>query len=92
MDRRQDAAVAHDERGPPLYAIGVLLLIAVALFGDVSKGARRWLNIGVTRIQPSELLKIAMPLMLAWYFQSREGMLRARDFFIAAGCCWCRWG
>ncbi len=68
----------------PLYAIGVLLLIAVALFGDVSKGARRWLNIGVTRIQPSELLKIAMPLTLAWYFQSREGMLRARDFFIAA--------
>ncbi|MCK6386892.1 rod shape-determining protein RodA [Zoogloea sp.] len=68
----------------PLYAIGVLLLIAVALFGDVSKGARRWLNIGVTRIQPSELLKIAMPLTLAWYFQSREGMLRVRDFFIAA--------
>jgi rod shape determining protein RodA len=85
VDRRQDAAVAHDERGLPLYAIGVLLLIAVALFGDVSKGARRWLNIGVTRIQPSELLKIAMPLTLAWYFQSREGMLRARDFFIAAG-------
>ena len=69
----------------PLYVVGVLLLIAVALFGDVSKGARRWLNIGVTRIQPSELLKIAMPLTLAWYFQSREGMLRARDFFIAAG-------
>ena len=69
----------------PLYAIGVLLLIAVALFGDVSKGARRWLNIGVTRIQPSELLKIAVPLTLAWYFQSREGMLRAKDFFIAAG-------
>ena len=68
----------------PLYVVGVLLLIAVALFGDVSKGARRWLNIGVTRIQPSELLKIAMPLTLAWYFQSREGMLRARDFFIAA--------
>ena len=69
----------------PLYAIGVLLLIAVALFGDVSKGARRWLNIGVTRIQPSELPKIAVPLTLAWYFQSREGMLRAKDFFIAAG-------
>ena len=69
----------------PLYVVGVLLLIAVALFGDVSKGARRWLNIGVTRIQPSELLKIAVPLTLAWYFQSREGMLRTKDFFIAAG-------
>jgi len=68
----------------PLYVLGVVLLIGVALFGDVSKGARRWLNIGVARIQPSELMKIAMPLMLAWYFQSREGMLRVRDFFIAA--------
>lgn len=67
----------------PLYALGILLLIAVALFGDVSKGARRWLNIGVTRIQPSELMKIAMPLTLAWYFQSREGMIRGRDFLIA---------
>ncbi|WP_417069019.1 rod shape-determining protein RodA [Niveibacterium terrae] len=67
----------------PLYVIGVLLLIAVALFGDVSKGARRWLHVGVTRIQPSELLKIAMPLMLAWYFQQREGALRAFDFVIA---------
>ena len=68
----------------PLYILGVLLLVGVALFGDVSKGARRWLNIGVARIQPSELMKIAMPLMLAWYFQCREGMLRVRDFFIAA--------
>ena len=69
----------------PLYIVGVLLLVGVALFGDVSKGARRWLNIGVARIQPSELMKIAMPLMLAWYFQCREGMVRARDFFIAGG-------
>ncbi len=68
----------------PIYILGVLLLVGVALFGDVSKGARRWLNIGVARIQPSELMKIAMPLMLAWYFQCREGMLRVRDFFVAA--------
>ncbi|MBL0283213.1 MAG: rod shape-determining protein RodA [Zoogloea sp.] len=69
----------------PIYILGVLLLVGVALFGDVSKGARRWLNIGVARIQPSELMKIAMPLMLAWYFQCREGMLRVRDFLVAAG-------
>ena len=69
----------------PIYILGVLLLVGVALFGDVSKGARRWLNIGVARIQPSELMKIAMPLMLAWYFQCREDMLRVRDFFVAAG-------
>jgi rod shape determining protein RodA len=72
------------EMAVPLYLIGVALLVAVALFGDVSKGARRWLDIGVTRIQPSELMKIAMPLMLAWYFQQREGMIRLREF-LAAG-------
>jgi rod shape determining protein RodA len=69
---------------PPVFVFGLLLLVAVALFGDVSKGARRWLNLGVMRIQPSELMKIAMPLMLAWYFQRRETMLRLRDYGIAA--------
>lgn len=68
----------------PLYTIGVTLLIAVALFGITKKGARRWLNIGVV-IQPSEILKIAMPLMLAWWFQRREGVLQAKDFVIAIG-------
>ncbi|QID19671.1 rod shape-determining protein RodA [Nitrogeniibacter mangrovi] len=68
----------------PLYLVGVLLLIGVALFGEVSKGAQRWLHIGVTRIQPSELMKIAMPLMLAWYFQQREGAIGLRDFIVAA--------
>ena len=68
----------------PVYLAGVLLLIAVALFGDVSKGARRWLNLGFMRVQPSELMKIAMPLLLAWYFQQREAMPRLRDYGIAA--------
>ncbi|MDP2811138.1 MAG: rod shape-determining protein RodA [Rhodocyclaceae bacterium] len=67
----------------PVYVFGVLLLIAVALFGDVSKGARRWLNLGFMRIQPSELMKIAMPLMLAWYFQKHETYLRFRDYIVA---------
>ncbi len=67
----------------PLYILGVCLLIAVAVFGDVSKGARRWLNLGFIRIQPSEILKIAMPLMLAWYFQRREGARTALDFLLA---------
>jgi rod shape determining protein RodA len=66
----------------PLYTIGVALLIAVALFGITKKGARRWLYVGVT-IQPSEILKIAMPLMLAWWFQKREGQLRPLDFVVA---------
>ncbi len=68
----------------PLYVLGVTLLIAVAVFGVTKKGARRWLNLGVT-IQPSEILKIAMPLMLAWWFQKREGQLRPLDFLVAGG-------
>jgi rod shape determining protein RodA len=66
----------------PLYTVGVALLIAVALFGLTKKGARRWLNVGMV-IQPSEILKIAMPLMLAWWFQKREGQLRSLDFAVA---------
>ncbi|QNN56695.1 rod shape-determining protein RodA [Diaphorobacter ruginosibacter] len=66
----------------PLYTLGVALLVAVALFGITKKGAQRWINVGVV-IQPSELLKIATPLMLAWWFQKREGQLRALDFVVA---------
>ncbi len=66
----------------PLYTAGVVLLIAVAIFGITKKGARRWVNLGVI-IQPSEILKIAMPLMLAWWFQKREGQLRPLDFAVA---------
>lgn len=69
--------------GPPLYAISVVMLIGVTLFGEVRNGSRRWLNLGVGAIQPSELLKIALPLMLAWYFQRREGVLQLRDFLVA---------
>jgi rod shape determining protein RodA len=66
----------------PLYAIGVALLVAVAVTGVTKKGATRWLNVGVV-IQPSEVMKIAMPLVLAWWFQRREGHLRVLDFLIA---------
>jgi rod shape determining protein RodA len=68
----------------PLYSVGVALLVATALFGITRKGATRWLNLGVV-IQPSEILKIAMPLMLAWWFQRRGGQLRKPDFLVAAG-------
>jgi rod shape determining protein RodA len=70
------------ELAVPLYVVGVALLVAVAIFGVTKKGARRWLNLGIT-IQPSEILKIAMPLMLAWWFQKREGQLRPLDFLVA---------
>jgi rod shape determining protein RodA len=67
----------------PLYMIGLMLLIGVALFGEIQNGARRWLNIGVTRIQPSELMKLAVPLMMAWYFDKHEVTLRLRDYAVA---------
>lgn len=67
----------------PLYVAGVVLLVGVELFGITRKGATRWLNVGVTVVQPSELLKIALPLMLAWWFQRREGQLRTPDFLVA---------
>jgi rod shape determining protein RodA len=68
----------------PVYVVGLTLLIGVALFGDVRNGARRWLNVGFTTIQPSEVMKIAVPLALAWYFHRHEEGLRLRDFAIAA--------
>ena len=67
----------------PLYVVGVLLLCAVAVGGTVVNGSRRWLNLGVGRIQPSELMKIALPLMLAWYFQRHEARIGLRDFIVA---------
>ncbi|MDE2309430.1 MAG: rod shape-determining protein RodA [Betaproteobacteria bacterium] len=68
----------------PMYVFGMLLLIGVALFGEVSHGARRWLNLGVATIQPSELMKIAVPLMMAWYFEKHEATLTLKNYFVAA--------
>jgi rod shape determining protein RodA len=68
----------------PGYALGVLLLLAVEFFGITSHGATRWLNIGITRIQPSELMRLALPLMLAWYFHHFESTLNWRHFVGAA--------
>ena len=68
----------------PIYTMGVLLLIATAMFGISRKGATRWLDIGVTVIQPSEVLKLATPLMLAWWFQTCESKLGALQWVGAA--------
>jgi len=69
---------------PPLYVVGVLLLLAVEFFGVTRKGATRWLDMGITVIQPSEILKMAVPLMLAWWFQRREAQPRLHDHLVAA--------
>jgi len=68
----------------PVYVAGLAMLIAVALYGDIVNGARRWLHVGVARIQPSELMKIAVPLMLAWYFNRHEATLRLVNYLVAA--------
>ena len=67
----------------PLYLLGLILLITVLIFGVKINGAKRWLPLGFTRIQPSEIMKIAMPLMLAWYFQKYEAVLSLKHFMIA---------
>lgn len=68
---------------PLLYVFGVVLLLGVEFFGETSKGATRWLDLGIVRIQPSEMLKITVPMMLAWYFHRNEGKFRFIDFFVA---------
>jgi len=70
----------------PAYLIGLTLLILVAIphIGVEAKGARRWLSLGITRIQPSEFMKIAVPLMLAWYFHRYEATLKIGSYLAAA--------
>lgn len=69
---------------PWAYALGVVLLLGVEFFGVTSKGATRWLDLGFARIQPSEMMKIAVPLMLAWYFHRNQSQFRFLDFLVAA--------
>jgi rod shape determining protein RodA len=68
----------------PAYLLFLLLLVAVALFGEVRNGARRWLDLGFVSFQPSEWTKIIVPMALAWYFDRYEAILKLRDFAIAA--------
>ncbi len=54
-----------------LYLFGLVLLVAVEIIGDIGKGAQRWLELGPIRFQPSEIMKLAVPMMLAWYFSEQ---------------------
>ncbi|CUS48754.1 MAG: rod shape determining protein RodA [Idiomarinaceae bacterium HL-53] len=66
----------YEKLAVPAYLVGVGLLVAVLFFGVSGKGAQRWLDIGITRIQPSEILKLAVPFMLAWYCARAELPIR----------------
>jgi rod shape determining protein RodA len=68
----------------PVYAIGLVLLVAVLVAGVSVKGAQRWLELGPVRIQPAEIMKLGVPLVLAWYFDRREGAVGRMDFAVAA--------
>lgn len=57
---------------PWLYSLGLILLIAVLVVGDVGKGAQRWLDLGFVRFQPSEMMKLAVPMMVAWYLSDKR--------------------
>ncbi|MGD8842345.1 MAG: rod shape-determining protein RodA [Gammaproteobacteria bacterium] len=57
---------------PWLYSVGLLLLFAVLIIGDVGKGAQRWLDLGFVRFQPSEMMKLAVPMMVTWYLSDKR--------------------
>lgn len=68
---------------PILYCISIGLLIAVLIMGHIGKGAQRWLNLGLARFQPSELLKLSIPMMLAWYYHEKPIPLKNYSLLIA---------
>jgi rod shape determining protein RodA len=68
---------------PFLYAVGVALLVVVLIIGHIGKGAQRWLNVGFMRFQPAEMMKLALPLMLAWFYHRKHLPIKADSVFIA---------
>jgi len=67
-----------------LFSIGVVLLIAVLIMGQTSMGAQRWLDLGFFRFQPSEMIKITTPMMIAWYLSEHALPPKARQLCIAS--------
>jgi rod shape determining protein RodA len=69
---------------PWIYGVGLGLLIAVMLMGKIGKGAQRWLELGLFRFQPSEIMKLAVPMMAAWFFDRQSNPSSMRSMFIAS--------
>lgn len=69
---------------PWIYLMGILLLLAVMVAGDISKGARRWLDLGILRFQPSEIMKLAVPMMMAWFFANKPLPPRSSHLLVGA--------
>jgi rod shape determining protein RodA len=68
----------------PIYIAGVILLIGVHFFGEINKGAQRWLNLGFMEFQPSELMKLAFPITMAWYI-SKFPLPPKKRYLLGAG-------
>lgn len=69
---------------PWLYAVGLILLIAVMIMGKIGKGAQRWLDLGILRFQPSEIMKLAIPMMTAWYFDRKHLPIDLKSLLVAS--------
>ena len=67
-----------------LFSMGILLLIAVLIMGQISMGAQRWLDLGIFRFQPSEMIKLTTPMMIAWYLAEYSMPPKAKQLFIAS--------
>ncbi|MDD1605308.1 MAG: rod shape-determining protein RodA [Methylococcaceae bacterium] len=67
-----------------LFSIGIVLLLAVLIMGEIGKGAQRWLDLGFFRFQPSEMIKITTPMMIAWYLSEHPLPPRPKQLFIAS--------
>jgi len=77
--------ITHLRRWSPwLYIAGVLMLVAVIFFGQTGKGAQRWLDLGFFRFQPSEMMKLALPMMIAWYLAEKRLPPKRRRLLAAA--------
>lgn len=68
---------------PWIYAFGLFLLVVVLISGHIGKGAQRWINLGLLRIQPAEVMKLAIPLLLAWYYQRIDLPIKLKSVLIA---------
>ncbi len=69
---------------PKLFIAGILTLLAVLYFGDIGKGAQRWLNLGFIRFQPSEIIKLIVPMMVAWYLAEKPLPPRFKHILVCA--------
>lgn len=67
---------------PWIYSFGLILLIAVMLKGKIGKGAQRWLDLGIFRFQPSEIMKLSIPMMAAWYFHKQAQPMKMRSIAV----------